>query len=60
MYLEGLEPSAVERLDIPTAVPMRYRLDGWANPVTEPGGRYLDPVSAGEQVRVGRPDGGGR
>ena len=52
-YLEKLGPAEVERLDIPTAVPMRYRLDRKGDPIAEPGGRYLDPVGAGEQVRVG-------
>ncbi|MEV4703028.1 2,3-bisphosphoglycerate-dependent phosphoglycerate mutase [Actinoplanes sp. NPDC049316] len=55
MYLEGLGPAEVERLDIPTAVPMRYRLDGLGHALAEPGGRYLDPVGAGERVRIGRP-----
>ncbi|MEU4421534.1 2,3-diphosphoglycerate-dependent phosphoglycerate mutase [Actinoplanes sp. NPDC024001] len=55
MYLEGLSPAEVERLDIPTAVPMRYRLDRRGKAIAEPGGRYLDPVSAGEQVRVAPP-----
>jgi len=52
MHLEGLTPDEVERLDIPTAVPMRYRLgrDGRAMP--EAGGRYLDRVAAAEPVRV--------
>jgi 2,3-bisphosphoglycerate-dependent phosphoglycerate mutase len=31
MYLEGLGPAEVERLDIPTAVPMRYRIDRRGN-----------------------------
>jgi len=53
MYLEKLGPADVERLDIPTAVPMRYRVDREGNPYAEPGGRYLDPVGAREQVRVG-------
>jgi 2,3-bisphosphoglycerate-dependent phosphoglycerate mutase len=52
-YLEKLGPAEVERLDIPTAVPMRYRLDRKGDPIAEPGGRYLDPVGAREQVRVG-------
>jgi 2,3-bisphosphoglycerate-dependent phosphoglycerate mutase len=56
MHLERLEPAEVERLDIPTAVPMLYRLDRRGDPVAEPGGRYLDPVAAGEAVRIGRPD----
>lgn len=55
MYLEGLQPAEVERLDIPTAVPMRYRLDRLRNPIVERGGRYLDPVGASEQVRIGLP-----
>jgi 2,3-bisphosphoglycerate-dependent phosphoglycerate mutase len=54
MYLEGLDPGEVERLDMPTAVPMRYRVDRLGNPIVEAGGRYLDPVAAREPVRVGR------
>jgi 2,3-bisphosphoglycerate-dependent phosphoglycerate mutase len=53
MYLERLGPAEVERLDIPTAVPMRYGVDPRGNPVPDPGGRYLDPVAAGERVRIG-------
>ncbi|GAA2673669.1 2,3-bisphosphoglycerate-dependent phosphoglycerate mutase [Actinoplanes palleronii] len=53
MHLEGMSPADVERLDIPTAVPMRYRLDRHGAPVPEPGGRYLDPVGAGDPVRIG-------
>ena len=53
MHLEGLTPDEVERLDIPTAVPMRYRLGRDGRVVVEAGGRYLDPVGAGEQIRVG-------
>jgi 2,3-bisphosphoglycerate-dependent phosphoglycerate mutase len=55
MFLEGLGPAEVARLDIPTAVPMRYRIDRQGTAIAEPGGRYLDPVAAGEPVRVGRP-----
>jgi 2,3-bisphosphoglycerate-dependent phosphoglycerate mutase len=54
MSLEGLSPAEVEQLDIPTAVPMLYRLDRLRNPVVATGGRYLDPVGAGEPVRIGR------
>ncbi|WP_127509530.1 2,3-bisphosphoglycerate-dependent phosphoglycerate mutase [Actinoplanes solisilvae] len=53
MFLEGLGPVEVERLDIPTAVPMRYRLDRRGNPIVDPGGRYLDPAGADERVRTG-------
>jgi 2,3-bisphosphoglycerate-dependent phosphoglycerate mutase len=57
MHLEGLGPAEVEQLDIPTAVPMRYRLGRLGAPTAASGGRYLDPVGAGERVRVGPPDG---
>ncbi|MCU7731075.1 2,3-bisphosphoglycerate-dependent phosphoglycerate mutase [Actinoplanes sp. KI2] len=57
MHLEGMAPADVERLDIPTAVPMRYRLGTRGQPVVDPGGRYLDPIAATEQVRVGPPAG---
>jgi 2,3-bisphosphoglycerate-dependent phosphoglycerate mutase len=58
MYLERLRPAEVERLDIPTAVPMRYRLDRLGNPIVEPGGRYLDSAGASEQIRIGPPQAG--
>jgi 2,3-bisphosphoglycerate-dependent phosphoglycerate mutase len=53
MHLEGLSPDEVERLDLPTAVPMRYRLGRDGRAVVEDGGRYLDPAGAGEAIRVG-------
>ena len=53
MFLEGIAPAEVELLDIPTAVPMRYRLGRRGEALPEPGGRYLDPVGAGERVRIG-------
>jgi 2,3-bisphosphoglycerate-dependent phosphoglycerate mutase len=56
MRLEGLGPAEVERLDIPTAVPMRYFLDDRGEPVPDPAGRYLDPIGAGERIRIGPPD----
>ncbi len=56
MHLEHLGPADVERLDIPTAVPMLYRLDRQGDPIADPAGRYLDPIAAGEPVRIGRPD----
>ena len=55
MHLEGIGPAEVEQLNIPTAVPMRYRLDRRGAPVPEPGGRYLDPIGAADPVRVGLP-----
>jgi 2,3-bisphosphoglycerate-dependent phosphoglycerate mutase len=53
MHLEGIRPADVEGLDIPTAVPMRYRLDRRGRAMPDQGGRYLDPVGAAEPVRVG-------
>lgn len=53
MRLEGLSVAEVERLDIPTAVPMRYRLDGRGLPVVHHGARYLDVVRAAEPIRIG-------
>ncbi|MFG1609708.1 2,3-diphosphoglycerate-dependent phosphoglycerate mutase [Actinoplanes sp. NPDC049265] len=58
MHLEGIGPAEVERLDIPTAVPMRYFLDAAGEPVPDPEGRYLDPTGAGERIRIGPPDAG--
>jgi 2,3-bisphosphoglycerate-dependent phosphoglycerate mutase len=53
MHLERLGPAEVEHLDIPTGVPMLYRLDRRHRPVTGPGGRYLDPVRAADPIRIG-------
>jgi len=58
MHLEGLGPAEVELLDIPTAVPMRYQLDRHGRPAMQAGSRYLDPIAAHEQVRVGPPASG--
>ncbi|MBM2616402.1 2,3-bisphosphoglycerate-dependent phosphoglycerate mutase [Actinoplanes sp. LDG1-06] len=58
MHLEGLSPAEVEHLDIPTAAPMRYVLDRRGRPVVGARERYLDPVSAGEPVRIGPVDAG--
>lgn len=43
--LDGLNPTQVERVDVPTAVPLRYDLDQQLRPVV-PGGQLLDPVAA--------------
>jgi 2,3-bisphosphoglycerate-dependent phosphoglycerate mutase len=54
MHLEGLVPAEVENLDIPTAVPMRYRVGADRRPVFESAGRYLDAAAAAEPIRIGR------
>lgn len=55
MFLEGLAPDEVEKLDIPTAVPMRYHLNRRGGVRTAGAGRYLDPIAAREEIRVGLP-----
>ncbi|GAA0583875.1 phosphoglyceromutase [Paractinoplanes ferrugineus] len=53
MFLEGLGPDEVEKLDIPTAVPMRYRIGARGTAIPDPAGRYLDPAAASERIRIG-------
>jgi 2,3-bisphosphoglycerate-dependent phosphoglycerate mutase len=43
--LDRLEPALVERVDVPTGVPLRYDLDHRLRPVV-PGGELLDPEAA--------------
>lgn len=44
-HLDGLDEAAVVGLNIPTGIPLVYRLDAELRP-TEPGGEYLDPDAA--------------
>lgn len=44
-HLDGLDEAAVVGLNIPTGIPLVYRLDAELRP-TEPGGQYLDPDAA--------------
>jgi 2,3-bisphosphoglycerate-dependent phosphoglycerate mutase len=52
-HLDGISDAAIAELNIPTGIPLVYRLDDAFRPVT-PGGRYLDPeaaVQAAEAVK---------
>ena len=44
-HLDRLSPSEILRLDIPTGMPLVYRLDAGLRPTVR-GGGYLDPVAA--------------
>jgi 2,3-bisphosphoglycerate-dependent phosphoglycerate mutase len=44
-HLDGIGDAEIAELNIPTGIPLVYRLDGRYRPV-EPGGRYLDPRAA--------------
>ncbi len=48
-HLDGISDDAIAALNIPTGVPLHYRLDSAWRPVT-PGGEYLDPEAAAEAV----------
>jgi 2,3-bisphosphoglycerate-dependent phosphoglycerate mutase len=44
-HLDGISDEDIAGLNIPTGIPLVYRLDGDLRPLT-PGGQYLDPESA--------------
>ena len=44
-HLDGISDEAVIELNIPTGIPLVYRLDDDLQP-TVPGGEYLDPEAA--------------
>jgi 2,3-bisphosphoglycerate-dependent phosphoglycerate mutase len=44
-HLDGISDDAIAGLNIPTGMPLLYRLDADLRPLT-PGGQYLDPESA--------------
>ncbi|HEY2205363.1 MAG TPA: phosphoglyceromutase [Pseudonocardia sp.] len=44
-HLDGISDEDIAGLDIPTGIPLRYRLDEQLRPVV-PGGEYLDPEAA--------------
>ena len=44
-HLDGISDADIAGLDIPTGIPLRYRLDGELRPLT-PRGEYLDPEAA--------------
>ncbi|MGL5859554.1 MAG: phosphoglyceromutase [Angustibacter sp.] len=46
-HLDGLDEATIAGLNIPTGMPLVYRLDDQLAPLT-PGGEYLDPAAATE------------
>lgn len=44
-HLDGISDEAISGLNIPTGIPLVYRLDDHLRPIV-PGGEYLDPVAA--------------
>jgi 2,3-bisphosphoglycerate-dependent phosphoglycerate mutase len=48
-HLDGISDEAIAGLNIPTGIPLLYRLDDDLRP-TQPGGEYLDPAAAAEAV----------
>jgi 2,3-bisphosphoglycerate-dependent phosphoglycerate mutase len=48
-HLDGMSEDAVVGLNIPTGIPLVYRLDSDLRPVT-PGGEYLDPEAAAAAI----------
>jgi 2,3-bisphosphoglycerate-dependent phosphoglycerate mutase len=50
-HLDGISEEAVVGLNIPTGIPLVYRLDEHLRP-TERGGEYLDPDAAAEAIQA--------
>jgi 2,3-bisphosphoglycerate-dependent phosphoglycerate mutase len=50
-HLDGMSEEAVVGLNIPTGIPLVYRLDDQMRPV-ERGGQYLDPEAAAEAIQA--------
>lgn len=46
-HLDGISDTDIAALNIPTGIPLVYRLDGNLRPLT-PGGEYLDPSAAAD------------
>jgi 2,3-bisphosphoglycerate-dependent phosphoglycerate mutase len=50
-HLDDVSDEAIAGLNIPTGIPLVYRLDADLRPV-QPGGEYLDPVAAAEAIQA--------
>jgi 2,3-bisphosphoglycerate-dependent phosphoglycerate mutase len=50
-HLDGISEEAVVGLNIPTGIPLVYRLDEHLRPL-EPGGQYLDPDAAADAIKA--------
>ena len=50
-HLDGISDEAIAKLNIPTGIPLLYRLDASMKPTTS-GGEYLDPDAAAEAIQA--------
>jgi 2,3-bisphosphoglycerate-dependent phosphoglycerate mutase len=50
-HLDGMSEQAVVSLNIPTGIPLLYRLDEHLRP-TQEGGQYLDPDAAADAIKA--------
>jgi 2,3-bisphosphoglycerate-dependent phosphoglycerate mutase len=50
-HLDGISEADIAGLNIPTGIPLVYRLDAELRP-TRPGGEYLDPDAAAEAIQA--------
>ena len=50
-HLDGIADDAIAQLNIPTGIPLLYRLDRNLKPLT-PGGEYLDPAAANDAIQA--------
>jgi 2,3-bisphosphoglycerate-dependent phosphoglycerate mutase len=50
-HLDGISDEAIAGLNIPTGIPLVYRLDGDLRPLT-PGGEYLDADAAAAAIEA--------
>jgi 2,3-bisphosphoglycerate-dependent phosphoglycerate mutase len=48
-HLDGISDADIAALNIPTGIPLAYRLDADLRP-TVPGGQYLDPDAAAAAI----------
>ena len=55
-HLDQISDADIAELNIPTGIPLLYRLDADYRPVT-PGGEYLDPVAAAAAIEAVRNQG---
>ena len=55
-HLDGISDADIAALNIPTGIPLVYRLDDAFRPVTA-GGSYLDPEAAAEAAEAVRNQG---
>jgi 2,3-bisphosphoglycerate-dependent phosphoglycerate mutase len=50
-HLDDISEADIAGLNIPTGIPLVYRLDADLKP-TQPGGQYLDPDAAAEAIKA--------